>query len=405
MHVLVVDDSSLQRRILSNSLAKWGFRVTEADGGLSALEVCRADPPELVISDWMMPGMNGLEFCCAFRQLDLEGYGYFILLTSNSDRDAAAEGLDAGADDFLPKPVHILELRARISAGLRILTMQKQLSEKNRLISATLSELQTVYDALDNDLAEARKLQQSLLREPEHSYRGGDVTLMLRPSGHVGGDLVGYFPLDESRIAIFAIDVSGHGISSALVTARLAGHFSDQSPAYNLAFTADGKGGFTPRPAADVVRLLNDLVIHEMDTEHYLTFLLAYVDQDSGAIEMVQAGHPCPMIQRACGRIDTIGEGGFPVGLLDEADFETVHHALAPGDRLLILSDGFIESANPSGQMLGEDGFSSIMEELSEESGTQFLSHLSDMVEDFADGQELPDDISAALWEFRGTGA
>ena len=114
--VLIVDDSRLQRKILSSSVKRWGFEVLEAGTGAAALEICRDTPPDIVLSDWMMPGMNGLEFCDAFRKLPEENYGYFILLTSKSEKDEVARGLQAGADDFLTKPVNAHELRARISA-------------------------------------------------------------------------------------------------------------------------------------------------------------------------------------------------------------------------------------------------------------------------------------------------
>ncbi|MFY9237671.1 MAG: response regulator [Roseovarius sp.] len=123
--VLVVDDSRLQRKILVSSLKKWGFETVEASSGDQALEICRRTPPDLVLSDWMMPGMTGIEFCREFRRMARDSYGYFILLTSKSEKDEIASGLDAGADDFLTKPVNAGELRARISAGARIVGMAR----------------------------------------------------------------------------------------------------------------------------------------------------------------------------------------------------------------------------------------------------------------------------------------
>jgi sigma-B regulation protein RsbU (phosphoserine phosphatase) len=165
LRVLIVDDSRLQRKILSSTVKKWGFDVIEAEDGDTALAQAKAHPPDIVISDWMMPGMNGLEFCKEFRDLQADGYKYFILVTSKSEKDEIAAGLDAGADDFLTKPVSAPELRARVRAGERILQMQKELTENNRVISDTLSELQRLYEALDDDLIEAKKLQQSLIPE------------------------------------------------------------------------------------------------------------------------------------------------------------------------------------------------------------------------------------------------
>jgi sigma-B regulation protein RsbU (phosphoserine phosphatase) len=127
--VLIVDDSRAQRKILQMQLTRWGYDITEAASGDEALALCLAQDFDIVLSDWMMPGMSGLEFCKAFRDLPREGYGYFILLTSKSEKTEIADGLENGADDFLTKPVSADELRARLRAGERILGMQDELVE------------------------------------------------------------------------------------------------------------------------------------------------------------------------------------------------------------------------------------------------------------------------------------
>ena len=198
--VLVVDDSRLQRRILSQSLKSWGFEVVEAESGDEAIDVCRALHPDLVLSDWMMPGMDGLEFCRAFRALPGEDYGYFILLTAKSEKVEIARGLDAGADDFLTKPVNPSELRARISAGERIIAMQRELSDKNRVIRDTLDRLQAAYDSIDRDLMQARKIQESLVPERVRKFGASRVSLLLKPCGHIGGDLVGMFSPGANQV-------------------------------------------------------------------------------------------------------------------------------------------------------------------------------------------------------------
>ena len=94
--VLVVDDSRAQRRILAVQLQRWGYEVIEAASGEAALDLCAGQVFDIVLSDWMMPGMTGLEFCRAFRALPREGYGYFILLTSKSEKAEVADGLEIG---------------------------------------------------------------------------------------------------------------------------------------------------------------------------------------------------------------------------------------------------------------------------------------------------------------------
>ncbi|MEO0937464.1 MAG: fused response regulator/phosphatase [Pseudomonadota bacterium] len=400
---LIVDDSRVQRKILSASVARWGFDVVEAASGLEALDVCDRVIPDIVLSDWMMPGMNGLEFCDAFRRLPHEGYSYFILLTSKSEKGEIAQGLEAGADDFLTKPVDAHELRARIAAGERILNMQRELQDKNRLITDTLSELQRVYDSVEHDLKQARDLQQSLVPERTRSFDVADLSLMLRPSGHVGGDLIGFFDAQPGHLGIFAVDVSGHGISSALMTARVAGYLSAAAPSQNLALR-EVAGGYVMRPPVEAIEAINTLVLSEMETEHYFTMLLADVDLQTGHVRIGQAGHPHPVVQRATGAVEHVGDGGFPVGLMDGVTFSEFELTLGPGDRLLMLSDGVVECPDPEGNLLDEDGLSELAINLEDVRGPAFFDALMWKLTEFAGSQPFPDDVSGVLFEYQGPG-
>jgi sigma-B regulation protein RsbU (phosphoserine phosphatase) len=400
--ILVVDDSKLQRKILTSLVNRWGFEVREAESGEQALEMCKADQPDIVLSDWMMPGMNGLEFCQSFRNLAHVDYGYFILLTSKGEKDEVTEGLRAGADDFLTKPINADELRARISAGERILDMQRELTKKNRMISDTLDELQRVYDSLDSDLMEAKKLQDSLVRERHKSFDKAELSLLLRSSGRVGGDLVGFYPAAENHLGLFAIDVSGHGISSALMTARLAGYLSSSALDQNVALERLEDGTYKSLPPSKVIEVLNDLVLDDMETEHYFTLLLADVNLVTGEMVMAQAGHPHPAIQRADGTVEQNGTGGFPVGLVSGVSFEQFEVQLDKGDRVLILSDGVTECPDPNGEMFEEEGLEKLMKDLRHIKGPAFFDSLIWNLTSFAESDDFPDDVSGILFEFEG---
>lgn len=400
--VLVVDDSRLMRKILSSSLKKWGYDVTAVESAEAAMEHCRTRLPEIVLSDWMMPGMSGPEFCRAFRQVATTAYSYFILLTSKSDKAEIALGLEAGADDFLTKPVDSHELRARIRAGERILDMQADLRQKNRELGDALREVERLNDALDNDLREARHLQQSLLPERHHVGDGYEIALMLQSSGYVGGDLVGFYPAGQEHIGMYAIDVSGHGISAALMTARLAGYLSGVAPDQNIALRKNESGAYTPVPPAAAIEHLNSLVLGEMETEHYFTMLLGHLNLRSGLLTLGQAGHPHPVVQRANGEMVQDSPGGFPVGLMYGASFSQFEVQLMPGDRVLFHSDGFTECPGPNGAMLGETGLEDMLEKIGDLRGKSFMEALLWHLTDFAGGGKFPDDVSAVLVHYTG---
>lgn len=398
--VLVVDDSRAQRRILSAYLTRWGYDVVEAASGPEALEICKTQKIDLVVSDWMMPGMTGLELCAAFRKLEREGYGYFILLTSKSEKKEVAHGLDVGADDFLTKPVAANEFLARIRAGERIIGMERELSEKNRLVQDTLTEISGLYDSLDKDLIEARNLQLSLVREHVRDFGRARVSLLLRPAGHVGGDLVGFFPINDRMVGLFSIDVSGHGVASALMTARLAAYLSGASPGQNLALREGPDGAYLPRPPSDVARQLNTMFLTDMETELYFTMMLGHFDMTTGAGQFVQCGHPPMAIQKTSNDVALLGDGGLPIGLIEGATWQDFFVTLTPGDRMLLLSDGITECPNGDGAMLDEEGLQRVLKRNSRLGGRVLFDALIWELTRFSGDEDFPDDVSAVLLEF-----
>ena len=395
--ILLVDDSRAQRSLMSRSLSKQGYQVTEAGSGLEAIKLFTAQDFDLVLSDWMMPGMNGLELCQAIRAQNAKGYVYFILLTSKSDKDAVARGLDVGVDDFLAKPFNPDELRARIAAGGRILSMERELQETNRLVSSALTELKTLYDSLDRDLVEARKMQQSLVRESFRDWGRAEVSLMLKPCGHVGGDLVGFFDAGKDHIAFYSIDVSGHGIASALLTARLASYLSEGSPTHNIALIESEDGNHQRQPPEMVAAQLNTLLTKDMLSEHYFTMLFGYLDMTTGYVEFTQCGHPNAVVLNRTGQSHFIGDGGMPIGLISGAEFECQTLQLQPGERLIFYSDGFTECENRQKNQIEEQGFGEILEKNSGLTNEMLFDAIVWDLDRYAGGQEFGDDLSCVM--------
>lgn len=402
LRVLVVDDSRAQRMILVLHLRRWGYQVSEAGSGEEALAMCSAAPPDIVLSDWMMPGMSGLDLCRRIRDLPQEGYRYFILLTSKSEKTEVADGLEGGADDFLTKPVNPDELRARLRAGERIIGMQGELMDKNRLITSTLGELQKIYDSLDRDLIEARKLQQTLVRERHRDFGAGEAAALLRPSGHVGGDLVGFFEISPRRIALYSVDVSGHGVASAMMTARLAGLLSNSSRDQNIAIVSGLYGYRDAWPPEAVAARFNKMMFEELQLDQYFTLAYAEIDLKTGRVWLAQAGHPHPVLIRADGRVEPVGQGGLPIGLIENAEWERVEFWMEPGDRLFLVSDGVTECPVAGGGDLGEEGLVEVLQDLRELAPAPLLEALVWRLAEKMGGEEFPDDVSGVLFHYRG---
>ncbi len=405
-HVLVLDDSLGQCRLLSTLLKKWGHRVTACQSPQEALKLA-ADPSiSMILTDWIMPEMSGPEFCEAVRSLNRESYAYIILLTSKNGKSEIAHGLESGADDFVSKPVNAPELRARMRAGERIIAMQHELVSQNRKIHTNLAEIRELYDALDRDLKDAQRLQESLVRETYREFDDCSISLILRASGHVGGDLVGFFPINDERIGLYSLDVSGHGVSSALLASRMAGLLGP-TPEQNVAFDKGPGGVWVAVPPDEVARRLNQIMVNEMETELYFTICFADLNLNTGAGQMVQAGHPHPAVLHPDGSLDWIGVGGLPVGLIPGAEFQSFDIQLTPGDRLMLYSDGITEMSDAEGTFLDEDGFQDILHRTKDLPGNAILPEIVKYLEAFAGTGDFDDDVSAVAFDFKreATGA
>ena len=132
--ILAVDDSPIYRKLVEQSLSGEGYTLFFAKNGREALDLFTKHQPAVVITDWTMPDLEGLELCRRIRSDFPEDYCHLILLTSNNSKEQVVEGLAAGADDYLTKPFHPGELLARVAVGRRIVELHRQVQAKNRLL-------------------------------------------------------------------------------------------------------------------------------------------------------------------------------------------------------------------------------------------------------------------------------
>ncbi len=132
--LLIADDSRIYRRLLEDTFAEQRYSLLFAKNGGEAMRLFGEYKPDLVIIDWMMPGLAGVELCKRMRAHCQESYSYIIILTGNTDKSEISVGLSAGADDYLTKPFAPEELRARVGVGFRVIEFHRQIEAKNRLL-------------------------------------------------------------------------------------------------------------------------------------------------------------------------------------------------------------------------------------------------------------------------------
>jgi DNA-binding response OmpR family regulator len=134
MKILVAEDDAVSRLVLVSRLAKLGHEVHPAEHGKEGWYTYLRVRPRLIITDWMMPEMDGLELCRKIRAEHRHHYAYIIMLTALSGKDRFMEGMNAGADDFVTKPIEPLELQARLTVAERILNLQTEISQLEELL-------------------------------------------------------------------------------------------------------------------------------------------------------------------------------------------------------------------------------------------------------------------------------
>ena len=198
--ILVIDDDLAVRILLKRMLEREGYEVVIASNGEEGIKQALAYYPALIICDWMMPGLNGLEVCDRIKQDPKLSTTFFILLTSLDSVADRVKGLDAGADDFISKPIEQNELQARVRAGLRLHQLSRDLQIQKQL--------------LETEMSEAAEYVRSLLPAP--MTEPFTINSRFIPSRQLGGDCFDYYWLDPDYLAIYLLDTAGHGLRATL---------------------------------------------------------------------------------------------------------------------------------------------------------------------------------------------
>lgn len=343
--ILIIDDDPAIQRVLKKAILKEGYEVELASDGQRGIELAQALQPSLIICDWVMPGVDGLEVCRHIKAQPNLSTTFFILLTSRSSLEDRVLGLDTGADDFLPKPIEITELQARIRAGLRIHQLTNDLQQQKQL--------------LESELAEASEYVRSLLPPSLKSPIPIQTTFI--PSRQLGGDCFDYYWLESGELVLFLLDVSGHGLGAALPSISILNMLRSRALS-DVDF----------RHPVQVLNTLNRIFQMGSQGDRYFTLWYGVYNPKTHQLNYSSAGHPPSLLVFPSTKniktneveIYSLRTRGLPIGLFPDSQYSAAEQLILPGSCLYIFSDGVYELPQPNGEIWGLPRFIELLRSL-----------------------------------------
>jgi sigma-B regulation protein RsbU (phosphoserine phosphatase) len=389
MNILIVDDAKDMRFIISSIVKKLGHTFTEAVDGEDAWGKLQADRFDAILCDWQMPRLDGIGLCKRIREYDFPNYIYIILLTGLSGKKNILDGINAGADGFASKPVNLDEIRIRLLAAQRVVTLENDIAEKNKA-------LQEAHDHIEKDLKAAASTQLKSLPAPltEGSIQ---TSWFYKPAIYIGGDTFDYYKTQNGCFVFYSVDISGHGISAAMLSMSLQVSLGLKRGLYGGAITRDRLEEIPALFASNLNKRLLD-----QGSDHYLTMLFGIVDMYTNKIYFVQAGHPHPYInKRSDNTILPLEVNGFPVGLCEGVGYETQIIQMDKGDQFIVYSDGISENQSMiNNEVLEGTNLTQHFDKIKHLDGKQMNEAISTQWLSTEQIEELPDDVSFLIIEF-----
>ena len=395
MRILIAEDERITRRSLEAHFDGWGHDVVAVADGAEAWQQFQRQQFDIVVTDWDMPLMNGPELIKLIRDSAQQSYAYLIMLTGRSQTADLVAGMEAGADDFLAKPFDRNELRVRINAGERIIRLERKLAAQNET-------LQKANNRMKRDLDAAAAVQRELL--PKDLPRTLDAVFAwhFEPCDELGGDILNVLPLNEHSVALYLLDVTGHGVPAALLSVTLSRVLTARDPRSSILITPNPAPEQPAiRPPREVAQQLNRLFPMEAQGGRFFTMVYAVLDTATGLLQYVNAGHPSPILVSPDDAPRQLTSASLPIGVLDDDVYEDVSIQLRSGDRLYFYSDGITEAANDRGQMLGTEGFLQILQRTPSSSLQQDLASCVASLKRWCGPVPFADDISLLALEMQ----
>ncbi|RMF59271.1 MAG: response regulator [Calditrichaeota bacterium] len=383
--VLIVDDEEMVTQTLSTYLRlETDYEIFAFQSPAEALKLLRQRPVDLIISDFLMPDMDGLQFLSAAKKLYPDVL--CILLTGYADKENAIKAInEVGLFQYIEKPWDNERLKLVIRNAIENKNLRQILREKiQELDTALLEKDKLLQDnvKLREELVLARNVQRSLLPHGL-SINGVSIHAKYEPALEIGGDFYDIIPLAKGQIGVLIADVTGHGIQAALITVLLKSAFSNFK-------------GSEASPG-EILRFMNKLLYNVLPKSLYVAALIVTLDPKKSTVALANGGIPHPILLKPKSQdAERIPATGLLLGVADEELYnpgDELALKLDKGDRLILYTDGLSEASNEEERHFDEVIMQTLLE-AQDKTGCQFLDYVTDAVRKFTKPNHNWDDVT-----------
>jgi sigma-B regulation protein RsbU (phosphoserine phosphatase) len=390
--ILFVDDDT-ELLTTYELMVRKNCEVYTASNAEEGLERIHSEGPfAVVVSDFHMPGMNGIQFLNEVK--NISPYSVRIILTSSDDIMTASYAVnESNIFRFLTKPIEKNKLLLAIDASI----------EQYRLVKAELElnkKLTEAYEKIKQDLEAAAKIQQRLLPQKKINLSGLEFNAKFIPSVFLSGDNFNYFNLDNRHIGFYLLDVSGHGVSSAMHSFALSNYITpDVSKNSPLKFYNPKKASYDLLGPSDVIKNLNERFLTKGSNTNYFTMVYGIIDLMTHELNIIHAGHPPSILIRRNGDIEVLYQKNFPVGILSDVEFYDKQIQFENGDKIFIYSDGVTECKSKSHKYFSEERLIDFMSKNKFKNSIELLNDLEQELRKWHIEENFHDDITFFMIE------
>ena len=393
--ILVVDDRDANIRLLEGMLRIAGYASIESTTDPTQVcELHRRNRYSLILLDLQMPGMDGFQVMEGLREIEQDGYLPVLVITAQPSHKLRA--LEAGAKDFVSKPFDLAELRARVHNILEVRLLHLESKNYSKALEETVRELERSREVIrlknleereksQQELALAQDTQNSLLPRCLPQFENFRIHAFNSPTRYVGGDFYDFLPLSSGEWAGVLADVSGKGISAALLSSMVLG-------ALNMEFHSGA-------PAQEVLNRLNRLLCEKSLPSQFVTLFLFLLGPDGQGI-FVSAGHnPAYLFRSATGRIEHLVSDAYILGMFDFSSYQSRTFCLGKGDSLVVYSDGLTDAQNQQEEMFGEARLLELIRQAGPSGSHAIEQSFLKAIEEFTQDTPQTDDITFVVVE------